>query len=50
MHIQRIKDCDYNIPIIISWQGIIADGWHRIIKAIMDGKSTIKAIRMIDAP
>ena len=33
-------------PIILDWNGCVADGRHRIIKAIVAGKTTIKAKRL----
>lgn len=49
-HLQRIKNADLTHPIILDDDGIICDGWHRIAKAMMDNKSTIKAIRMENMP
>ena len=30
--------------------GYIADGWHRVIKALVEGRQTIKAIRIQEMP
>lgn len=49
-HISRIKDCDLEHPIILDSYGIIADGYHRVCKAILEGKTDIKAVRIIDMP
>lgn len=40
------KDC----PILLDWHGSIADGRHRVLKAIALGKRTIKARRMTWKP
>lgn len=48
--IKRVLNCDYNIPIILDDYGQIADGYHRVIKAILDGKTHIKAIRLNSMP
>lgn len=45
-HVKKVMDADLSKPIILSWNGAIADGRHRIIKAIVEGKTTIKAVRM----
>lgn len=45
-HLQRMDKTDLNIPIIITPFGYICDGWHRVAKAIIEGKSTIKAYRL----
>ena len=47
---KRWRDCDYEIPIILDNFGQIADGYHRICKAILDGKETIKCIRLEEMP
>lgn len=45
-HVKKCVDADLRYPILLDWDGSVADGRHRIIKAIMDGKRTIKARRM----
>ena len=47
---QRVNDCDLEHPIILDHYGGIADGNHRICKAILEGRTTIKAIRMVEMP
>lgn len=49
-HVYRVNATDISNPIIISWNGTIADGRHRIIKAIIMKKTTIKAVRMQHRP
>jgi len=43
---KRVMDADLNYPIIQAPDGWIMDGLHRIVKAIMEGKATIKAVRL----
>ena len=45
-HVKRCMDADLSKPIILDWNGAIADGRHRIIRALVEGKKTIKAVRM----
>ena len=45
-HIKKVNAADLDYPIILDWNGEIADGRHRIIKALSEGLTTIKAIRM----
>ena len=45
-HIKKVLDADLGMPIIFNWSGSLADGRHRVIKAIVEGKSTIKAVRI----
>ena len=49
-HCKRVNKADLKKPIIIAWDGCIADGRHRLIKALMLGKRTIKAVRMTWKP
>jgi len=44
-HSVRVQNADTSIPIIISWDGFIMDGWHRLVKAVLEGKKTIEAYR-----
>jgi hypothetical protein len=50
MHIRAVNDCDLNFPIILDGDGQIMDGRHRIIKAILMGKKTTKAVRFNETP
>lgn len=48
---KRTLDADYeNYPIILDDYGQIADGNHRICKAILDGKKSIMAYRLLHMP
>ena len=38
---KRVLDCDTNIPIILDDYGQVADGYHRICKAIIEGKTSL---------
>lgn len=49
-HCNKVNKADLKKPIIIAWDGAIADGRHRVIKAIIEGKRTIKAVRMTWKP
>ena len=45
-HVRRCMRADLNVPILLDWEGGIADGRHRVIKALAQGKRTIKARRL----
>lgn len=45
-HCKKVFDADLDVPIILDWYGQVADGRHRIIKALVEGKRTIKAVRI----
>lgn len=45
-HCRKVNEADLKWPIILFPDGTVADGRHRIIKALMTGQPTIKAVRM----
>lgn len=49
-HAKRIQDTDLQYPILLNDEGYCCDGWHRIIKAILEGRETIKAKRFVKMP
>jgi len=49
-HCKKVNAADLSKPIIIGWDGCIANGRHRVIKAVMLGKRTVKAVRMTWKP
>lgn len=49
-HLSRINKTDLQYPILLDKRGIICDGWHRVCKAIIEGRATVKAIRFSEMP
>lgn len=49
-HMNRIMKANNEYPIILDWNGEIADGYHRLVKAFITGKKSIKVIRMEEKP
>jgi len=49
-HVKRVQDTDENYPILLDDMGFVCDGRHRICKAILAGKETIKAKRFLKMP
>lgn len=47
---KRVNDTSLEYPVILDDFGQIADGWHRVAKAILQGEKTIKAIRLEEMP
>lgn len=45
-HVKLVNEADLSYPIILDWLGGIADGRHRLIKALVLGHTTIKCVRM----
>ena len=48
--VRLIQEADLSYPIILGSDGRVMDGMHRIARAILDGRSTIKAVRFIAEP
>jgi len=49
-HIVAVNEADLTYPIILDEDGEIMDGRHRLMKAIIEGKKTIKAVRFKENP
>lgn len=45
-HAKRVEECNLDYPIILDPDGYIIDGWHRVVKSILIGNTTIKAVRL----
>ena len=50
MHFRAVTDADLDHPIILDEDGEVMDGRHRIMKAIIEGKPSIKAVRFDKNP
>ena len=49
-HIRLIEMADLRFPIILSSDGRVMDGMHRVVKALLDGRATIDAVRFTADP
>lgn len=47
---KRTLNADYSHPVILDDYGQIADGFHRVCHAIIDGKTTVMAYRLKKMP
>ena len=47
---RRVLDVNTEYPVILDEKGFIMDGWHRVTRALIDGKPTIKAVRFDKTP
>ena len=45
-----IQDADLTFPVILSSDGRIMDGMHRVLKALLAGLSHISAVRFSSDP
>ena len=50
MHMKAVNAADLSVPIILDEDGEIMDGRHRLMKAMLIGAETIKAVRFDENP
>lgn len=50
MHMNAVNNADLETPIILDEDGELMDGRHRIMKAMLLGNKTIKAVRFDENP
>jgi len=49
-HAKLINEADLSFPIILSSDGGVMDGMHRVAKAVMEGRDSISARRFTQDP
>jgi hypothetical protein len=49
-HLRLIREVDPSCPVILGSDGRVMDGMHRIARAILDGRTTIRAVRFPSDP
>lgn len=49
-HIKSVLEADLDCPIILDDEGYVMDGRHRIAKALLEGRETIKFVRFEKTP
>ena len=49
-HFVRMERVDLDYPILLDPNGQLFDGAHRVAKALANGQTTIKAVRMREVP
>jgi hypothetical protein len=49
-HVRLIEDADLSYAIILSAEGRVMDGMHRVAKAVLLGRATIEAVQFTDDP
>ena len=49
-HARLINECDLGFPIILSRDGGVMDGMHRVLKALAQGETHILAVRFTADP
>ena len=49
-HFMQTNNCSLEYPVIMSPSGWVMNGWHRISKALIEGRQTVKAVRFKKLP
>jgi len=49
-HLTRIRNANLSVPIILRVDGKVMNGWHRIIRAMYEGKRYILAKQFVANP
>ncbi len=49
-HARLMLDCDLAYPVILSSDGRVMDGMHRIGRALLEGRTEIEAVRFLEDP
>ena len=49
-HVRLIQDVDMTYPIILGPDGRVMDGMHRVARALLEGRETIRAVRFEAVP
>lgn len=50
MHMKAVVEADLSFPIILDEDGELMDGRHRLMKAMLTGAETIRAVRFDENP
>jgi hypothetical protein len=49
-HCMRTMNTDPDIPVLVGPAGGIMDGWHRVIRALLEGRTYVMALRLKELP
>jgi hypothetical protein len=49
-HTRLMLACDLSFPVILSSDGRVMDGMHRICKALLQGLDAVEAVRFVEDP
>ena len=49
-HARLMQECDFDYPVILSSDGRVMDGMHRICKALLLGHADVEAVRFAVDP
>ena len=49
-HMRLIEETDLRYPVILSSDGRVMDGMHRVAKALLEGQETIETVKFSEDP
>ena len=49
-HMVLVQETDLTYPIILCQDGRLMDGMHRVVKALLEGRNSIEAVKLIPTP
>jgi hypothetical protein len=49
-HARLMHEVDVSYPVILGVDGRVMDGMHRIARAILEGTTTVRAVRFREQP
>jgi hypothetical protein len=49
-HMELVHAADLSFPVILAADGRVMDGMHRIAKALLEGRATVRAVRFKEPP
>lgn len=49
-HARLIAEADLRYPIILCAAGRVMDGMHRVVKAYLEGRASVRAVRFAETP
>jgi hypothetical protein len=49
-HMRLVREVDPRHPVLLTAEGRIMDGRHRVVRAILEGRETIPAVRFEPTP
>lgn len=49
-HMVLVQETDLTHPIILCQDGRLMDGMHRVVKALLEGRDSIEAVKLIPTP
>ena len=48
--VRRVTYADRSFPVVLTPEGHVCDGWHRVIQASVAGAATVRCVRLATMP